>query len=118
MTSDMKCHSLNYCVSFRDLPVEQSIPTLGRSLGDVECHMKAAIQAMSAQISRLQGGAQIALNLAPLQQSKIVVNGYTDNVPVGSALQQIWSRRKDWAIRRRSPRRRHAFLAAHEPAAQ
>jgi len=26
--------------------------------------------------------------VAPLQQSKIVVNGYTDNVPVGSALQQ------------------------------
>jgi chemotaxis protein MotB len=70
--------------------------------------------AMSAQISRLQGAikytvnsdllfrsgswtmspqgqdiiAKIALNLAPLQQSKIVVNGYTDNVPVGSALQQ------------------------------
>jgi hypothetical protein len=79
--------------------------------------MKAAIQAMSAQMSRLQG-AQIAPNLVPLQQSKIVVNGYTDNVPVGSALQQIWSRRKDWAIRRRSPRRRHAFLAAREPAAQ
>ena len=49
--------------------------------------MKAAIQAMSAQMSRLQG-AQIAPNLVPLQQSKIVVNGYTDNVPVGSALQQ------------------------------
>jgi len=100
--------------------------------------------AMSAQISRLQGAikytvnsdllfpsgswtmspqgqdiiAKIALKLAPLQQSKIVVNGYTDNVPVGSALQQIWSRRKDWTIRRRSPRRRHAFLAAREPAAQ
>jgi chemotaxis protein MotB len=70
--------------------------------------------AMSAQISRLQGAitytvnsdllfpsgswtmspqgqdiiAKIALKLAPLQQSKIVVNGYTDNVPVGPALQQ------------------------------
>ena len=70
--------------------------------------------AMSAQISRLQGAikytvnsdllfrsgswtmspqgqdiiAKIALNLAPLQQSKIVVNGYTDNQPVGPALQR------------------------------
>jgi chemotaxis protein MotB len=70
--------------------------------------------AMSAQISRLQGAitytvnsdllfpsgswtmspqgqdiiAKIALKLAPLQQSKVVVNGYTDNVPVGPALQQ------------------------------
>jgi chemotaxis protein MotB len=76
--------------------------------------MRAAIQAMSAQISRLQGAikytvnsdllfpsgswkmssqgqqiiAKIALNLAPSQQSKIVVHGYTDNVPVGPALQQ------------------------------
>jgi chemotaxis protein MotB len=70
--------------------------------------------AMSAQISRLQGAitytvnsdllfpsgswkmspqgqdiiAKIALKLAPGQQSKIVVKGYTDNVAVGPALQQ------------------------------
>jgi chemotaxis protein MotB len=76
--------------------------------------MSAQISADKAQIGRLQGAikytvnsdllfpsgswkmssqgqqiiAKIALNLAPAQQSKIVVNGYTDNVPVGPALQQ------------------------------
>ena len=78
--------------------------------------LSAQVAADKAQICRLQGAikytvnsdllfpsgswtmspqgqdiiAKIALKLAPLQQSKIVVNGYTDNVPVGSALQQIW----------------------------
>jgi chemotaxis protein MotB len=32
--------------------------------------------------------AKLAPRLAPFQQSKIVVNGYTDNAPVGRALQQ------------------------------
>jgi chemotaxis protein MotB len=76
--------------------------------------MSAQLSADKAQIGRLQGAikytvnsdllfpsgswtmspqgqdiiAKIALKLAPLQRSKIVVNGYTDNVPVGSALQQ------------------------------
>jgi chemotaxis protein MotB len=76
--------------------------------------MSAQLSADKAQIGRLQGAikytvnsdllfpsgswkmspqgqdiiAKIAQNLAPFQQSKIVVNGYTDNVPVGPALQQ------------------------------
>jgi chemotaxis protein MotB len=76
--------------------------------------MSAQLSADKAQIGRLQGAikytvnsdllfpsgswtmspqgqdiiAKIALKLAPLQQSKVVVNGYTDNVPVGPALQQ------------------------------
>jgi outer membrane protein OmpA-like peptidoglycan-associated protein len=32
--------------------------------------------------------AKLAPRLAPFQQSKIVVNGYTDNAPVGRALQR------------------------------
>jgi chemotaxis protein MotB len=32
--------------------------------------------------------AKLVPQLAPLQQSKLVVNGYTDNAPVGQALQQ------------------------------
>jgi chemotaxis protein MotB len=32
--------------------------------------------------------AKLAPKLAPFQQSKLVVNGYTDNAPVGRALQQ------------------------------
>ena len=32
--------------------------------------------------------ARLAEKLAPLQQNKIVVNGYTDNAPIGPALQQ------------------------------
>ena len=32
--------------------------------------------------------AKMASQLAPMQQSKIVVNGYTDNTPVGRALEQ------------------------------
>src|SRR5215831_21042165 len=32
--------------------------------------------------------AKLAPRLAPFQQSKIVVNGYTDNAPVGKALQR------------------------------
>ena len=32
--------------------------------------------------------ARLAQKLAPLQQNKIVVNGYTDNAPIGQALQQ------------------------------
>src|SRR5882672_535599 len=76
--------------------------------------MSAQLSADKAQIGRLQGAikytvnsdllfpsgswkmssqgqqiiTKIALNLAPSQQSKIVVHGYTDNVPVGPALQQ------------------------------
>src|SRR5262249_17932715 len=33
-----------------------------------------------------QSIAQIAKNPAPMQQTKIVVNGYTDNVPIGPGL--------------------------------
>jgi chemotaxis protein MotB len=32
--------------------------------------------------------AKLAPRLAPFQQSKIVVNGYTDNAPIGRALQR------------------------------
>jgi chemotaxis protein MotB len=32
--------------------------------------------------------ARMASQLAPFQQNKIVVNGYTDNVPISPALQR------------------------------
>ena len=32
--------------------------------------------------------SQMATKLAPTQQQKIYVNGYTDNTPIGAALQQ------------------------------
>ena len=74
----------------------------------------AEIASDKAQISRLQGAikytvnsdqlfapgswqmsaqgkqiiAKMASQLAPTQQNKLVVNGYTDNAPVGPALQQ------------------------------
>jgi chemotaxis protein MotB len=72
------------------------------------------VQAQRTQVSRLQGAikytvnsdllfapgswemrpqgkqiiARMAAKLAPTQQNKIQVNGYTDNSPIGSALQQ------------------------------
>ena len=75
---------------------------------------QAQIAADKAQISRLQGAIKYTVNsdllfpsggwqmsaqgkrlissfaakLAPTQQNKIVVNGYTDNAPIGPALQQ------------------------------
>jgi chemotaxis protein MotB len=75
---------------------------------------KAQIAANQAQIARLQGAikytvnsdllfapgswemapagqqiiAKMASQLAPMQQSKIVVNGFTDNAPVGRALEK------------------------------
>lgn len=76
--------------------------------------MSAQIEANNAQISRLQGAikytvnsdllfpsggwqmsargqqiiARMAVKLVPLQQNKILVNGYTDSAPVGMALQR------------------------------
>jgi chemotaxis protein MotB len=76
--------------------------------------LSATIAADKAQISRLQGAikytvnsdllfspggwemrpqgkqiiAKMASQLAPTQQSKLLVNGYTDNAPIGPALQQ------------------------------
>ena len=76
--------------------------------------LQAQNQQQAAQISRLQGAikytvnsdllfpsggwqmsaqgqqiiARMASQLAPSQQNKIVVNGYTDNVPVSPALQR------------------------------
>ncbi len=75
---------------------------------------KAQMAADQAQIARLQGAikytvnsdllfapgswemspagqqiiAKMASQLTPMQQSKIVVNGYTDNAPIGRALEQ------------------------------
>jgi chemotaxis protein MotB len=76
--------------------------------------MAAEIAANKAQINRLQGAikytvnsdllfspggwemrpqgkqiiAKMASQLAPTQQSKLLVNGYTDNAPIGPALKQ------------------------------
>jgi chemotaxis protein MotB len=76
--------------------------------------LQAQVADNEAQISRLQGAikytvnsdllfasgswqmsargqqliARLAQKLAPLQQNKILVNGYTDNKPIGAALQQ------------------------------
>jgi chemotaxis protein MotB len=41
---------------------------------------------MSAQGKQII--AKMALQLAPTQQNKLVVNGYTDNAPIGPALMQ------------------------------
>jgi chemotaxis protein MotB len=76
--------------------------------------LQQQIDADKAQISRLQGAikytvnsdllfpsggwqmsaqgkqiiAKMAAKLAPTQQNKIIVNGYTDNAPIGPALQK------------------------------
>jgi len=85
-----------------------------KQLQQQNTQMSAEIAADRAQIGRLQGAikytvnsdllfapgswtmstagqqiiAKMAVNLAPMQMTKIVVNGYTDNAPIGPALMQ------------------------------
>ncbi|MBN8909059.1 MAG: OmpA family protein [Rhodospirillales bacterium] len=52
------------------------------------------LAASQAQVARLQGAikykviARMAERLAPTQERKLQVNGYTDNAPIGPALRQ------------------------------
>jgi chemotaxis protein MotB len=86
-----------------------------QQLQDQVTTQSGQIAADKAQISRLQGAikytvnsdqlfapgswqmgaqgkqiiAKMASQLAPTQQNKLMVNGYTDNAPIGPALQQL-----------------------------
>jgi chemotaxis protein MotB len=109
---------LSACVSqskYDDLQAQnQQLQQQNQQLQQQNTSMSAQITSDKAQISRLQGAikytvdsdllfapgswqmstqgqqiiAKMALKLAPMQESKLVVNGYTDNSPIGPELQR------------------------------
>src|SRR5215475_12177713 len=92
----------------------QTYDALENDYNQLNQQLSAEIGAQQVHISRLQGAIKIAVNsellfpsggwqmppaaaqtiskmapiLAPFQQTKIIVTGYTDNVPIGPELQQ------------------------------
>ena len=91
------------------------LQTQNQQLQQQNAAMTAQMAAEKAQVTRLQGAikytvnsdqlfapgswemrpqgkriiAQMASKLAPSQQNKIMVNGYTDNAPIGGALEKL-----------------------------
>ncbi|MDR3529074.1 MAG: OmpA family protein [Rhodopila sp.] len=109
--NDMSAMGLTGCVSQSKYDALQA---QNQQLQQQNASMSEQIAADKTQISRLQGAikytvnsdllfpsggwqmsaqgkqiiARMAAKLVPTQQNKIMVNGYTDNAPIGPALQQ------------------------------
>ena len=99
------------CVSQKEYDAVQA---QNQQLQSQNQQLQAQVSATRAQVARLQGAikytvnsdqlfasgswemskggqdiiAKMAAKLAPTQQNKLVVNGYTDNAPVGAALKK------------------------------